>query len=107
MKTQLVIFGVSGDLSRRKLLPALNELVSQGLNDIEIIGVSRRKLDDDELLGAFSSLRPIMSTYTMDLVSPSDYSDFAKKLLKRRNVGQMGMTMKVPVVSSTGPLGSI
>lgn len=101
MKTQLVIFGVSGDLSRRKLLPALNELVSQGLNDIEIIGVSRRKLDDDELLGAFSSLRPIMSTYTMDLVSPSDYSDFAKKLLKRRNVGQRLYYLAVPPGAAT------
>ncbi len=50
--TVIVIFGVTGDLSRRKLLPALYHLISQDLLDkkTRIIGVSRSKVTVDKLL---------------------------------------------------------
>ncbi|MBC7707735.1 glucose-6-phosphate dehydrogenase [Polaromonas sp.] len=49
----LVIFGITGDLSRRKLLPALYHIFSQELlpANTKIIGVSRRPLDVNDLLG--------------------------------------------------------
>jgi glucose-6-phosphate 1-dehydrogenase len=51
MKTTLLIFGITGDLSRRKLLPALTQLVRTGaFDDLEIVGVSRQEIDLDELL---------------------------------------------------------
>jgi len=40
MKTKLLIFGITGDLSTRKLLPALRAIVKTGdFNDVSIIGV--------------------------------------------------------------------
>lgn len=50
----IVIFGITGDLSKRKLLPALYHLLSENLlsPDIKIIGVSRHDIDIDELLGS-------------------------------------------------------
>lgn len=48
----IVIFGITGDLSKRKLLPALYHLLTQGVLSAEtrIIGTSRRAIDTDELL---------------------------------------------------------
>lgn len=48
----IVIFGITGDLSKRKLLPALYHLFSQGLlpEDAKIVGISRRPLTPEELL---------------------------------------------------------
>src|SRR6201986_4020744 len=45
----LVIFGASGDLTKRKLLPSLYNLASYHLlpADFSIIGVARRPLSDD------------------------------------------------------------
>src|SRR5579859_2580719 len=45
----LVIFGASGDLTKRKLLPALFHLEQDGLlpKDFAIVGVARRALGDE------------------------------------------------------------
>lgn len=50
----LIIFGITGDLSKRKLLPALYRIFSRNLlpPDTTIIGVSRREIDIDELLNS-------------------------------------------------------
>lgn len=47
-----VIFGITGDLAQRKLLPALYHLYHDGLlhPDTKIIGLSRRQISPDELL---------------------------------------------------------
>src|SRR3990167_7375483 len=54
MKTPpvIVIFGITGDLSKRKLLPALYHLLTHDLLDpaTKIIGTSRRIVDEDTLL---------------------------------------------------------
>jgi glucose-6-phosphate 1-dehydrogenase len=52
--TIIVIFGVSGDLAKRKVLPALYHLLKDGLlpKDIRIIGTSRKKLSSDDLLNS-------------------------------------------------------
>src|SRR3712207_2836138 len=48
--TTLVIFGATGDLARRKLLPALYNLAHEGAlpGRFNLIGVSRSELSDDE-----------------------------------------------------------
>lgn len=48
--TVIVIFGATGDLSRRKLLPALFHLFNKGLmpENFEVVGFSRKDLSDDE-----------------------------------------------------------
>jgi glucose-6-phosphate 1-dehydrogenase len=47
--TALVIFGVTGDLARRKLLPALYNLAHEGAlpERFQLVGVSRRDQSDD------------------------------------------------------------
>jgi glucose-6-phosphate 1-dehydrogenase len=46
----MVIFGGTGDLSRRKLLPALYHLYQDGLfsKGFSILGVARSKITDEE-----------------------------------------------------------
>src|SRR3954449_12720970 len=48
--TTVVIFGASGDLAKRKLLPALYNLAHEGAlpERFNLIGCSRRDLPDDE-----------------------------------------------------------
>jgi glucose-6-phosphate 1-dehydrogenase len=48
--TTLVIFGATGDLARRKLLPALYNLAHEGAlpGRFNLVGVSRSELTDDE-----------------------------------------------------------
>src|SRR6201998_1446979 len=47
--TIIVIFGASGDLTKRKLLPALFHLEQNGLlpKEFAIVGVARRPLGDE------------------------------------------------------------
>lgn len=77
MKTKLLIFGITGDLSTRKLLPALNKIVGALKDDsLEIIGVSRRSVDVGELLSeSLGDAGRIDSTtiFTMDLTQQSEY----------------------------------
>lgn len=44
----LVLFGASGDLSRRKLFPALYELERHGRLDVPVVGVGRTEYDQGE-----------------------------------------------------------
>ena len=44
----LVVFGITGDLARTKTLPALYDLVEQGILTCSVIGVGRRPLREDE-----------------------------------------------------------
>lgn len=74
MKTKLVIFGITGDLSHRKLLPALDEIIRGGeYDDLSIVGVSRREVDIATLLENQPGLIPRTTIFTMDLAEPSNY----------------------------------
>lgn len=75
MKTKLVIFGITGDLSRRYLLPSLANIAAAGhADDLSIIGVSRRDTDVIEVLGdQAASLGDMTSMFKMDLDSADDY----------------------------------
>src|SRR5579864_7536550 len=65
--TALVIFGATGDLAHRKLLPALYNLAHEGAlpERFELIGIARSKYSDDdfrqlarESIERFSRRRP-------------------------------------------------
>lgn len=94
MKTKLIIFGISGDLSRRKLLPALSSIIASGnFSDVEIIGVSRQELNPAELFDA--TLIGKSTVFSMDLASLADY----KKLKDHVSAGkddQLLMYLSVP-----------
>lgn len=81
VKTQLVIFGITGDLSTRKLLPALESIVkADECGDLSVIGVSRRQVKPDQLLKDHPMLLDRTTIYTMDLVEPDDYMGLKAKL---------------------------
>src|SRR3982750_1600782 len=48
--TTMVIFGASGDLAKRKLLPAIYNLAHEGAlpERFNLIGISRGEMSDDE-----------------------------------------------------------
>lgn len=84
MTTKLLIFGITGDLSRRKLLPALKQLYATGRYDnMEIIGVSRREVDVPALLRDSiqdTSFADKVSMFTMDLAEAGDYAQLREHL---------------------------
>jgi len=77
MKTKLVIFGITGDLSRRKLLPALAEIVKSGeFEELSVIGVSRRDVNVQELVEHATNstvLTDLTEIFKMDLARAQDY----------------------------------
>jgi glucose-6-phosphate 1-dehydrogenase len=77
MKTKLLIFGITGDLSTRKLLPALKEIIGTGdFDDLSIIGVSRRQVNIQDLLQSSlgeTDLVDKVSIFSMDLAVAGDY----------------------------------
>lgn len=96
MKTQLVIFGITGDLAGRKLLPALQSIVTAGTRqDLSIIGVSRREVDTAELLANQPELIEHTSIHTMDLADKDAYSTL-KASLEQDNADQTLFYLSVP-----------
>lgn len=80
--TTLVIFGITGDLSSRYLLPALVALEdnSQLPADFRLIGVSRRAVKPADVLGSNKRLADITTILQMDLASSDDYQRLAGQL---------------------------
>jgi glucose-6-phosphate 1-dehydrogenase len=99
----LIIFGASGDLTYRKLIPALYSLRVQRLlpGIFEIIGASRSKISDDDFrkkmregIISFSGEKNIddinlseftqhLSYFSIDFSSPDDYESLRKYLISK------------------------
>jgi glucose-6-phosphate 1-dehydrogenase len=78
----MVIFGASGDLTKRKLLPALYHLFAEGLlpQGFALVGYGRSPMSDDEFRAhAGSSIREFAK---MDPVG-EEWDDFARRLSYR------------------------
>src|SRR5918911_700731 len=75
----VVIFGASGDLTKRKLLPAFWHLFEEGLlpEGIAIVGYARTEMSDDEWKGY---AREQISTFSRAKPSDDEWSEFAKRL---------------------------
>ncbi|MEP4487186.1 MAG: glucose-6-phosphate dehydrogenase [Halioglobus sp.] len=76
----LIIFGASGDLSARKLFPALFQLDQAGLlqDDLRIAAIARKDISRDEFL---AGLRTRMSSYMGDN-APDDeaWANYSKRI---------------------------
>jgi glucose-6-phosphate 1-dehydrogenase len=88
----IVIFGITGDLAQRKLLPALYHLIKDKLlhPTTQIVGLSRRPLSVDDLLSsvelcvleqdnvcdpdALAAMRNCLSMVQLDPQTPADYN---------------------------------
>ena len=77
--TTLVIFGASGDLTRRKLLPALASLHSKGRlpHDLQILGMARSDLDDEQFRAI---LAEFLGGEGMTKPTPDQWSDLASRI---------------------------
>ena len=99
MKTLLVIFGISGDLSSRKLLPALSHIITDNASqDLSILGVSRREVDMQEIvIGATGNQQLAERTqlHTMDLAHLEDYVGL-KQAIEAYQADQTLMYLAVP-----------
>lgn len=74
--TVLAIFGISGDLSRRKLLPALAEICrnSDIRTNLKILGLSRRAILAEEVLPENAgSLAEQLQTLQLDYQDPTEF----------------------------------
>lgn len=102
MTTKLLIFGISGDLSQRKLLPALQKIVSGGqFDNLEIIGVSRRKLDLHALLSSagVANLEAQSSIFSMDMANIADYRRLQASISLKQD-DQLLIYLSVPPVAT-------
>lgn len=82
--TTLVIFGITGDLARKKLLPAIAELENTNLlpEKFEIVGLSRRAVSASEVLSAqCACLKKYIRMVQMDMDDPGQYQTL-KKFIK-------------------------
>lgn len=81
--TTLVIFGASGDLSQRYLLPALGEICQDAelAGGLQILGISRRLLEAEKVLPARAkNLTGRFELMQMDYESASEYAKLKKHL---------------------------
>jgi glucose-6-phosphate 1-dehydrogenase len=101
MKTKLVIFGITGDLSTRKLLPALSRIIDTGeFDDLSIIGVSRRHVEQYQLLGdQHEQLSGTTAMFTMDLTVKTEY-DRLREYIDLKDDEQLLFYLSVPPDSS-------
>jgi len=99
MKTLLVIFGITGDLSGRKLLPALSHIITDNPGrELSILGVSRRDADVKQLVidsAGNQDLADCTELYTMDLAEAGDYAGL-KEVIAAYGADQTLMYLSVP-----------
>lgn len=99
MKTLLVIFGISGDLSTRKLLPALGHIVGKNPTlSLQVLGISRRSIDAAQLVidtTANKALAERTRTLTMDAAQLTEYARL-KEAIRAYDAEQTLIYLSVP-----------
>jgi glucose-6-phosphate 1-dehydrogenase len=75
----LVIFGATGDLTRRKLIPAIYDLCGEGCMDFSfhVLGVGRSKMSDEEFR---ASMREALTAAKGKELSEEEWKKFAARL---------------------------
>ncbi|MFN8080826.1 MAG: glucose-6-phosphate dehydrogenase [Kineosporiaceae bacterium] len=77
--TTVILFGATGDLSRRKLLPGLLHLFQSGLmRDVQIVGTSLEPHDRDSFIEF--TRKAILDFSRRTGEQPADWDDFAARL---------------------------
>ena len=84
--TILVIIGITGDLSKRKLVPALEKIAasSHAPENFRVVGVTRRDMQKTEVLepvgGEAARLSDYFSMYQMNLADKDEYKKLQQHL---------------------------
>ncbi len=79
--TILVIVGITGDLAKRKLIPALLEIEKAGAlpPEFRLVGITRREVKTEEVIPA-GTLRASAELYQMDLSDEAAYTRLSAHL---------------------------
>lgn len=88
LPTILVIVGITGDLSKRKLLPAIEKLAAAGVlpEQFKILGITRREVSARQVVQAMPADTPhgfinsCLEMFQMDLASGADYKRLSERL---------------------------
>ncbi|MDX2775970.1 glucose-6-phosphate dehydrogenase [Streptomyces caniscabiei] len=85
--TILVIIGITGDLSKRKLLPAIEQLADAGVlpERLRIVGITRQDMTKDTILATQPQtlyLEQYLEMYRMDLAEAVEYDKLKAYLEK-------------------------
>jgi glucose-6-phosphate 1-dehydrogenase len=77
--TSIIIFGASGDLSQRKLIPGFYNLYRKGLlpNNFKILGFSSSSMSDEAFI---DKLKPWVKEVSQDSFDNQKWLDFARHL---------------------------
>lgn len=86
--TILVIIGITGDLSSRKLLPAIEKIARAGAapEQFRVVGITRRPISPAEVLSGMPDgtshefLDAHLTMHQMDLARPEAYKELAARL---------------------------
>jgi glucose-6-phosphate 1-dehydrogenase len=75
----MIIFGAAGDLTKRKLIPALYNLKHSSLlpDNFAVIGIARAEMDDEEFR---NRLRDEMHEFATDEVEPEEWNWLEERL---------------------------
>ncbi len=105
IKTKLIVFGITGDLGRGKLLPALEEIVNaRHFDDLTIIGISRRPIEKYELINSCrigSVFCERISLYSMDTDNIDAYFGL-KQYVNLQSDEQLLIYLAVPPLAASG-----
>lgn len=87
LPTILIIIGITGDLSKRKLLPAIEQLAKAGALPelLRVVGITRQDIAKDTILAAqhyASYLDRRLEMFRMDLADSTDYERLKAHLEK-------------------------
>ena len=85
LPTILVIVGITGDLSKRKLLPAIEQIAKAGAlpGQFRVVGITRRDASVNEVLVAdsrYEFVKDHLEMYKMDLANKDDYAGLKQHL---------------------------
>lgn len=85
LPTILVIIGITGDLSKRKLLPAVEQIAKAGAlpDQFRIVGITRRDVSVDEIVSTdqnYAFVKDHLELYKMDLANGDDYTGLKQYL---------------------------
>ncbi|MDQ5932521.1 MAG: glucose-6-phosphate 1-dehydrogenase [Patescibacteria group bacterium] len=105
--TVLVIIGITGDLSIRKLLPAIEQIASLGAapEQLHVIGLTRRNVSPNDVLQKVSTqttfLQQALEMFQMDFSSSDDFLLLKQRLTQLKN--ELGSSTQVLFYLSIPP----
>jgi glucose-6-phosphate 1-dehydrogenase len=102
----LVIFGASGDLTKRKLIPALYELHTQQLlpEKLAVLGVSRTELTDQQFKEKMKEFLPVIPNNENDIEAflehlyyqPLSTADSTEYPILKTRLEKLGKELSIP-----------